>query len=180
MTSQTRVTLQALFENGDVPTGTNYTDFIDSYVSLIDTTAQSMNANLTVPVLVATTVSAGAVYSDTLFVSGASQLTGTTSAAALFADSITVSGITSAGAMFADSLTVSGITSVAATFADSLTVAGATILTGIVSAGTVHVSAMNFDVETTVAVSNAGSAADFIIVKVAGVDKRIAYFHAEQ
>lgn len=104
MTSQTRVTNTALFEDGDVPSGTNYRDLIDSYLSLIDTTAQAITSNITIPTLTVVTVSAGTIYTDE----------------------------------------------------------------------------MNFNVETTAAVSAAASVAGYIIVKVSGVDKRIAYYNAEQ
>ena len=163
MTEQTRTTLKAVFEDGDVPSGANYVDLIDSAANLSDTTAQVFTSDITVPTLNVTTVCAGTIFADTLnavnqsfsgvvsadagiTVSGASILRGTTSAAALFADSLTISGAvaiagtTSAAALFADSGTISGALKVAGTtsaaglFADTLTISGATKLSGIVSA----------------------------------------------
>ena len=53
MTAQDRNTNKALFEDGDKPDGTAYSDLIDSFISVADTTAQSMSSNLTVPKLIA-------------------------------------------------------------------------------------------------------------------------------
>jgi len=55
VTAQTRTVLKALYEDGDKPTGSNYADLIDSFISLSDTTVQSTTSDLTVPVLTATT-----------------------------------------------------------------------------------------------------------------------------
>jgi hypothetical protein len=55
MTAQTRSVLKALFEDGDKPGGSDYVDWIDSMVSLSDTTAQSMTSDLALPKLIATT-----------------------------------------------------------------------------------------------------------------------------
>lgn len=62
MTTQTRATLKGNFEDGDVPSGSNYTDLIDSFVSLSDTTAQTIASDLVVNGdITFTTVSASAV-----------------------------------------------------------------------------------------------------------------------
>ena len=164
MTSQTRATNIALFENGDVPSGTNYRDLIDSYVGLIDATAQTMTSNLAAPTLIATVVCAGTLYADTmivggfigvvsadngLVVSGAAKFNSTisvkqnmaVSGAATFFNGVRVlTGDLSAAATFTDTLTVNGATqlngttSAAGLFADSLTVSGTTKLSGMVSA----------------------------------------------
>ncbi len=149
MTSQTRVTNKALFENGDVPTGSNYRDLIDSYVSLVDTTAQSVTSKLTAGSLAATTVSAGTLYADSI-VAGSQTFTGIVSADA----GIVVSGATKFNTIVsahaglavngatrfstivsADAgIRVSGNTSAAALFADSIVVAGAARFSTVVSA----------------------------------------------
>ncbi len=157
MTSQTRATNTALFENGDQPSGTNYRDLIDSYVGLIDATAQSMTSNLTVPTLIASVVCANTLFADNvvvggfagpvsadngLTVSGATRFNAVVSAnagmdvsgAASFKSGVTIEGTTSAAGIFADSLTISGTTSAAGLFADSLRVAGAARFSTIVSA----------------------------------------------
>lgn len=46
MTSLNRVDLKAKFESGDAPQGSDYADLIDSFVNLAETTAQSMQGNL--------------------------------------------------------------------------------------------------------------------------------------
>ena len=54
MTAQTRSTLKALFEDGDKPAGSDYADWIDSMVSIADTTAQTLSSDLVAPKLIAT------------------------------------------------------------------------------------------------------------------------------
>lgn len=58
MTTYNKTTLKTFFENGDIPTGTNYADFIDSYVNLVDTSAQDMAGPLSTTELVTPKVSA--------------------------------------------------------------------------------------------------------------------------
>ena len=55
MTAQTRPVLKALFEDGDKPSGSNYSDWVDSMVSVADSTAQTMTSDLKSPKLIATT-----------------------------------------------------------------------------------------------------------------------------
>lgn len=74
MTAQTRTTLKAYFEMGDKPTQGQFADTIDSYLSLIDPTAQSVVSDVsfggafsvsgksTLPSILTTTVSAQNVY----------------------------------------------------------------------------------------------------------------------
>lgn len=50
MTAQTRSTLKAVFEDGDVPQGSDYTDLIDSFLSLTNTTAQAITSPLEITV----------------------------------------------------------------------------------------------------------------------------------
>lgn len=52
MTAQTRATNAARFEQGDTPQGTDFADLIDSFVSLSDTTAQSITSDLVVANLI--------------------------------------------------------------------------------------------------------------------------------
>ena len=42
MTAKTRATLKQQFATGDVPTGSDYVDLIDSFVNITDTTAQAI------------------------------------------------------------------------------------------------------------------------------------------
>lgn len=61
MTSQTRATNKARFEEGDTPGGTAYVDLIDSFLSLADTSAQT----ITSPVVLSDTLGVGAKVSAT-------------------------------------------------------------------------------------------------------------------
>lgn len=49
MTAQTTTVNKAAFEQGDRPQGSNYADLIDSFINIVDTTAQSIASNLTIP-----------------------------------------------------------------------------------------------------------------------------------
>lgn len=49
MTAKNRSDNKAAFETGDAPTGTNYADLIDSFLSITDSTAQSVASDITVP-----------------------------------------------------------------------------------------------------------------------------------
>lgn len=55
MAQQTRTVNKAALEDGDTATGAIFTDLIDSYLSLADSTAQTITSRITVPVLIATT-----------------------------------------------------------------------------------------------------------------------------
>lgn len=62
MTAQNRSVNKARFEQGDTPQGSDFTDFIDSYLALTDSTAQSVASHVTLSGGVATTtVSANAL-----------------------------------------------------------------------------------------------------------------------
>src|SRR3990167_443658 len=67
MTSQTRVTNKSRYEQGDTPQGSDYVDLVDSFLSLADTTAQSVTSQITVPTInVTTEVSAVLVNASTV------------------------------------------------------------------------------------------------------------------
>lgn len=59
MTAQNTATNRARFEDGDKPSGSHFADLVDSFVNKVDTTAQSIASELTVPNLVSNAVSAG-------------------------------------------------------------------------------------------------------------------------
>lgn len=125
MTSQTRATLKGVFETGDTPTGTNYTDVMDSFLSLIDTTAQTVTSDLSVPKLLATTE----VSAEAIFVSSSSRFR----AAVSFGGGITVS----ASSHFGENITVSG----SSRFIGALSIGGAVAVSGAATiAGTITVS----------------------------------------
>jgi len=47
MAAQTRATNKGVYETGDNPVGSNYVDLIDSFLSLLDTTAQTVTSDIT-------------------------------------------------------------------------------------------------------------------------------------
>lgn len=68
MTQQTRTANKAKFEQGDTPQGSDYVDLIDSFLSLADTTAQSVASPLSITgaLGVSTEVSANTVTATTI------------------------------------------------------------------------------------------------------------------
>lgn len=55
MTSQVRSNLKGIFEDGDSTSGSNFSDMIDSFVAISDTTAQTMVSDLQAPKFIAST-----------------------------------------------------------------------------------------------------------------------------
>jgi hypothetical protein len=55
VTAQDRSTNKSRFEDGDKPAGSAYVDLIDSFLSVADSTAQSLTSDLSLPKLIATT-----------------------------------------------------------------------------------------------------------------------------
>lgn len=55
MTAQNRTVLKSRFEDGDAPSGSQYADLIDSFLSLTDSTAQAISSDVSLPKLIATT-----------------------------------------------------------------------------------------------------------------------------
>lgn len=69
MTAQNRETNKAVFEQGDRPQGSDYVNLIDSFLSLTDSTAQTVVSNLIVPnITVSTELSASNVSCSALTV----------------------------------------------------------------------------------------------------------------
>lgn len=102
MSAQNSATIKAKFENGDKPQGSDYVDWIDSFVSKVDTTAQSVTSDLTAPKIIgstevsspqvnATEVSAS-VGSFTRVTTGNLAVTGTVSASAMHVTNMTING----------------------------------------------------------------------------------------
>lgn len=107
MTIQNKSSLQALFQTGDIPTGQNYSDFIDSCVNQAETSAQNVQGPIIAtefisPRVSATnanftgTVSAGLMVTNSLtagsmVLSGSSVITGTV----LFSQGLTATGTVS-------------------------------------------------------------------------------------
>lgn len=71
MTAFNKATLKTFFEQGDIPSGTDYANLIDSYVNLVDTTPQVMAAALSTTELMTPRVSATDVnVTGTLVIAG--------------------------------------------------------------------------------------------------------------
>ncbi len=118
MTNLNKASLQALFETGDIPTGPNYSDFIDSCVNLAETSAQSMSGPLNPTELITPRVSANnGVFTGTLRVDGL-----------MSAANITMFGILSANAINAST----SITTSAATIFGSVSAASIWSTNGVI------------------------------------------------
>lgn len=71
MTTYSKASLKTFFENGDVPTGQNYSDLIDSQVNLVETASQQMAGALEPTELITARVSAtNGVFTGSLRVEG--------------------------------------------------------------------------------------------------------------
>lgn len=95
MTTFNKTTLKTFFENGDVPTGQNYADFIDSNVNLVETAEQAMAGALKTTELVTPLVSATNI-----------NVTGILSAATLAVNTLTAPSISASAASITGNLSV--------------------------------------------------------------------------
>jgi hypothetical protein len=140
VTTFNKTSLKALFETGDVPTGQNYSDMIDSQVNLVETAEQAMAGPLSctqviTPMVSAAngnftgTVSAAAVNAGTLIARGATTIDGelTVTSAAAFAKDVAFQGVVT----FASSVIVadSMIVTASATFSERVAFSSAVSLT---------------------------------------------------
>lgn len=99
MSSYSKETLKTFFQQGDVPTGQNYADFIDSCVNLVDTTAQSTAGPLVISEVITPRVSAtNANFTGTLDVNATANFAGRVNASAsrIIVSAITVGTMLSA------------------------------------------------------------------------------------
>jgi len=176
VTAQNRATLKLLFEDGDKPDGSNYADWIDSMVSIADTTAQTISSDFTAPKLIATTeVSSPLVV--TTEVSASVGNFAVLTADTLSAQSIVTSAMSGVNAVY------TGTVSASAVNADIFLGISGTY-TGTVSASAVQMGILKLDVPTTSeATTGAGgavpaSASTFAEITVGGTAYRIALFDA--
>lgn len=88
MTTYNKQTLGTYFQTGDVPTGTDFQNLIDSQVNIVETSTQSMAGPLSTTELITSRVSAGNVF-----------ITGTFSASNISVSAISVTGTVSAGGL---------------------------------------------------------------------------------
>lgn len=117
MTTYDKTTLKTFFETGDIPSGSDYANFIDSCVNVAETSAQSMNGPLNPTELITARVSA---------------------------TNVNVTGILSAQTVVLNALTVSAA-AITGSLSVGTNISAATLnVTGDVSAstGTVYASAM--------------------------------------
>ena len=71
MTIRNKTSLKTFFEQGDVPTGTNYADFIDSCVNMAETAVQTMSGPLNPTEIITPRVSAGTgVFTGNVTING--------------------------------------------------------------------------------------------------------------
>lgn len=125
MTAQNKASLTALFEQGDIPTGTNYADLIDSCVNASETSAQAISSPLTATEFIAPRVSATNA-----------NVTGVFSAATAYANTAVIATV-SADAIYASAARVAngvyqgvGVVSAAGTAQ-----ATAAVLTNVINRG---------------------------------------------
>lgn len=130
MVAQDRSTLQSVFETGDVPDGTDYANLIDSFINLVETSAQSIASPVTFAgsaAFTSTTTAASISVLGTASVSGA-VTAGSLSVlgAATVSATATFNGpVVAAGTVTADSMSVLGAMRVsAATSLNATTIGG--------------------------------------------------------
>lgn len=71
MTTYNKATLKTFFETADVPTGTDYANLIDSYINIVETSAQAMAGALQTTKLITPLVSAFNINATVLTVTSA-------------------------------------------------------------------------------------------------------------
>ncbi len=180
MTAQNRVTNKGRFEDGDTPTGSDYADLIDSFLSLADTTAQASTSDISAPKLIATTeVSSPLIASTEVSASVGSftivQVT-TVSAATVFADTFTGGNYTGTNATYTGTVSASAVNT-------DVFLGNTGTFTGTVSASAVQMGVLKLDVTTTVEASGGAggsvpaSVATFGEISVGGTTYRIALFN---
>lgn len=86
MTTYNRTSLKTFFETGDVPTGQNFSDLIDSCLNIVETGVQIIAGPINPTEVITPRVSAG-----NLIVTTGSQLSGVTSAQDVYSDTIRAS-----------------------------------------------------------------------------------------
>jgi hypothetical protein len=87
MTQRSRTYLKGVFEQGDIPTGTDYADLIDSFLSLETSSEQTMIGGLTLTSVNATNGRIDNLSVTTKVTAGAGEFTGPVSAASIWVDS---------------------------------------------------------------------------------------------
>lgn len=152
MTTYNKATLKTFFLTGDVPTGNDYGNLIDSQVNIAETAQQNMAGSLSMTELNASRVSAGPTnLTSTLTVAGI------TSAADIYAESINASALNLKGPFSVSSLSANSVSVTTTISAASLYVMGDVSA----ATGTVYASAVRSPINyhgTPVVISAAGTA----------------------
>ena len=200
MTIKSRVTIQNLFQQGDKPQGSDYADWLDSFLHLTDASAQSITSPVTFDASAHfQTISVVDINlgSGSINVSGISANTVWADRAEIVSAVIASANITdvSAGTINVDNLIVASGTIASANLTDvsagtinvdNLIVASGTIISGLatfltVSALTVHV--IDYSIHTTVKASTGhasavpATAAGYIPIIVSGVQYRLVLYN---
>jgi len=117
MTTYNKATLKTFFEQGDIPSGSDYANLIDSQINIVETGVQVMGGALNPTELITARVSATDVN-----VTGTFRVAGITSAGTMYVDNLmagnalvtlnalNVTGTTSADRLYANSAVVSAMT----------------------------------------------------------------------
>lgn len=113
MTTYNKTTLKTFFQTGDTPTGTDYANFIDSYVNIVETAAQNMAGPLYTTELNTARVSAAALNITGVASAAGLNVSGTVSANAintssLFANTVSAASLNITGDVSAATVTVYG------------------------------------------------------------------------
>jgi len=180
MTAQSRATLKAKFETGDTPTGTDYADLIDSSVSLVDASAQTVASNLVIPEAIISRVSASDGYFAGTVSAASAVIDAATVSALTVVGSVTVSGAVSANAVYAESINASALTvdTIAAQAVQASTLGVATVSAGAL----IVVNSVRLNSATTAAASVGGgeslpaSVAGYIEINLSGTEYAVPYY----
>ena len=156
MTVLSRTAIKGLFEDGDTPQGSDYSDWVDSFVHLTDSTAQTVTSPMTLGTVGATTVSAALVSANN--VNGSAANFSTVSAQRIVASACVFQTVTFV------QLSAQRVNGSAATFLAT------------VSAATIHTNTLIINSDATAAVSAAASAARYVLVTVSGTSYWLPLF----
>lgn len=162
MTTYNQTTLKTFFQNGDIPSGDDYANFIDSCLNIVDTSDQPIAGPISPTQLNTARVSAGNVN-----VTGTMTIAGTTSAQDVWAETIRVSALTINTALTIPALTVLGSIAVSGRVTADTIVAGSTLTAGSITT-TGDVSANSGRVYASAATFTAGVIQGNGIVSAAG------------
>lgn len=151
MTTYNKSTLATYFQTNDVPTGTDYSNLIDSQVNIVETSAQAMGGPLSTPELITSRVSAGNA-----------NITG----------SLSIAGTISAVGTYVNTLSVAVSISAASVYTNVLSCASA-VATGTVSAASVYAGTKIINTVATISAAGTtqttGSLCSASICRLAGV-----------